>query len=80
MATGCAVTPASYGGYPYGYYDNSSAGLRVAPCQPYRAEALMGWTKEIGDASHSRSAYVSVQNGIVNCSSNESASSHMRSK
>ena len=89
LATGCAVTPVPYGagamvgasaGAPYGYYDNGTAGLRVAPCQPYRADALMGWAKELGNESHSRSAYVSNQNGVINCSTNESASSYTRSK
>jgi hypothetical protein len=79
--SGCAAS----GGYrvdPY-YYGNNAyytgsyidSTVRVAPCQPYRADALMNWAKELDEKQHSRSANVSVQNGAVNCTTSENASS-----
>ena len=60
------------GGQQQGY---AGGGLRAAPCEPFRAPALMAWATELGNSSQKRTADVSNSNGHVQCYSSESARS-----
>lgn len=80
---GCAA-PVPYRGDTsyqgsYGSYNNSSnEGPRTTPCHPFNADPLMNWAGGLdGGKQRSRFASVNVQNGSVNCTQNESASSQM---
>lgn len=73
---GCVVSPAATPRYDY---NSGEYTLRVAPGEPYRADALMEWAKGLPDgAQHTRSANVRMDNGIINYSTSESASSSVR--
>lgn len=70
-----------YGGVPMYAGQGHQGGIRVPPCQPFNANGLIDWAKGAGDgenAKHQRSASVSNSDGIVHCSSSESASSSSR--
>ncbi len=53
--------------------------IRTAPCEPFNANKMMNWAKELKNAQHSRSASVSNYDGQVSCSSREEASSSSNS-
>lgn len=91
ILAGCATSPSPYrgdtgyqGSYgAYGGYSSPglSEGLRTAPCQPFRADALIDWAKELDDGKqHARAASMNVQNGNVSCTQTESAGSRMGQK
>ncbi len=90
ILAGCATSPSPYradSGYYYGQGQGGYAavptdvGVRTAPCQPFRADALIDWAKELDDGKqHSRSAGVNVKNGSVDCTQTESAGSRMGQK
>ncbi len=67
-----------YGGYNRGRYYNR--GIRVPPCTPYNADAIMGWATELDNPRQRRSASVNNYNGRVRCTTNESAGSSVRSQ
>lgn len=82
ILAGCATGPALYradpgpqgqGGYAAVQADS---GARTAPCQPFRADALMNWALELDEGKqHSRSAAATVRNGSADCTQTESAGS-----
>lgn len=78
FVAGCAVVPATgpYTGHriPYGY-GTQMGGVQVAPCVPYRADALMAWATELESGYQTRSAHVTNQNGVVYCTTSESGGS-----
>ena len=82
VLTGCVAVPGVYsrGMYSQGAYNYSSYGVapvRSEPCQPYKADSVTDWAKELpNDSRHSRSANVTNSNGLVTCNMNESASSN----
>lgn len=87
ILAGCATGPAPSRGDsgPQGQSGyaavQADVGARTTPCQPFRADALIDWAKELDDGKqHSRSAGVSVKNGGVDCTQTESAGSRMGQK
>lgn len=71
------------GGYAPGYggygHQARRGGRYTDPCQAYDASGLMGWATELeGGQQHQRNARMSVsQDGRVQCSSSEHASSRV---
>ncbi len=67
-----------------GYYGQGrvvrGGGVYTHPCQPYRADGLMAWATELDGSQHTRDARVSNNEGRVQCSSSESASSRTSSR
>ncbi len=73
---GCASVPPLYTGGVSVYGNRyGTSGVVTAPCQPFDATLLMSWGNGLGNSQHYRSANVSTNNGYVNCSTTESASS-----
>lgn len=74
---GCMAAPYADPSWYNGYYDTRS--VRVAPCKAFRADELASWAMELDDKREVRSVSISVNNGNVNCTTHQSASSQRRS-
>ncbi len=75
LVTGCASNGQEGRYVQYGQVKGDP--VRIPPCNPFHADDLMDWAKELGDRSyHERMAHASVDSqGWVRCRTNEVAGS-----